>query len=45
MGSSSSEGLEGQNLENNEWIKYELQLQKDEVSDVPPFYRKELLSL
>lgn len=40
MGSSSSEDLRAKSLENNEWIKYEAELEKDKLSDIPPFYRR-----
>lgn len=45
MGSSSSEEARAQSLENNEWLRYEAELEGDKASDVPPFLRRELAFL
>lgn len=45
MGSSSSEELRARSLESNEWVRYQAELERDRPSDIPPFFRKELVNL
>jgi hypothetical protein len=40
MGSSSSEENKAKALENNEWLRYEAELEKDKPSDIQPYFSK-----